>query len=190
MKRSGFTLIELSIVLIIIGLIIGGVMKGKDLIASAEQKKVYNTWLKQWQVLANEYQDRTGAVLGDGTANGGNQGSEDGIVDRVQIAGMPNVVTAIENVGLTKVDGLNNGISQQLKGKLKSSTVSMQLWNSPEGNSFFIQNMPIDMAVAFDKMMDGKADPLDGNFRRYNSTATTWPAVNSGNGLVTVYILQ
>ena len=33
---SGFTLIELSIVLVIIGLIVGGILTGKDLIDSAQ----------------------------------------------------------------------------------------------------------------------------------------------------------
>ncbi len=35
-NHHGFTLIELSIVLVIIGLIIGGVLVGKDLIKAAE----------------------------------------------------------------------------------------------------------------------------------------------------------
>ena len=34
--RQGFTLLELSIVLVIIGLVIGGITVGKDLIRSAE----------------------------------------------------------------------------------------------------------------------------------------------------------
>ena len=41
----GFTLIEMAIVLIIIGIIIGAVIKGKDLIRSAEQKKIYTKYL-------------------------------------------------------------------------------------------------------------------------------------------------
>jgi prepilin-type N-terminal cleavage/methylation domain-containing protein len=40
--NSGFTLIELSIVLVIIGLIIGGVMVGRDLIRTAELRKLYS----------------------------------------------------------------------------------------------------------------------------------------------------
>ena len=35
-KKQGFTLIELSIVLVIIGLIVGGVLVGQDLIKGAE----------------------------------------------------------------------------------------------------------------------------------------------------------
>lgn len=39
---SGFTLIELSIVLVIIGLLVGGVLVGRDLIKAAEVRKVAN----------------------------------------------------------------------------------------------------------------------------------------------------
>ncbi|MBF0394722.1 MAG: type II secretion system protein, partial [Alphaproteobacteria bacterium] len=37
-KQAGFTLIELSIVLVLIGLIIGGVLKGQELIRSTRLK--------------------------------------------------------------------------------------------------------------------------------------------------------
>jgi len=39
-KRAGFTLLELSIVLVIIGLVVGGVLVGNDLIKSAKLQKV------------------------------------------------------------------------------------------------------------------------------------------------------
>jgi prepilin-type N-terminal cleavage/methylation domain-containing protein len=61
---EGFTLIELSIVLIIIGLLLGAIVKGKDLIKSAELKKFYNSFIQQWELVYNNYYDRTGKVLG------------------------------------------------------------------------------------------------------------------------------
>jgi hypothetical protein len=51
-------------VLIIIGLLLAAVVKGKDLIRSAELKKFYNGFIKQWELTFNNYYDRTGKVLG------------------------------------------------------------------------------------------------------------------------------
>ncbi|HIC87400.1 MAG TPA: prepilin-type N-terminal cleavage/methylation domain-containing protein [Aquificae bacterium] len=62
--RIGFSLIELSIVLIIIGLLMAAVMKGRDLIRSAEMKKFYNTFIKAWELAYTQYYDRTGMPLG------------------------------------------------------------------------------------------------------------------------------
>ncbi len=41
-SQKGFTLVEMAIVLIIIGIIIGAIVKGKDVIKSGEQKKLYS----------------------------------------------------------------------------------------------------------------------------------------------------
>jgi len=41
-KQSGFTLVELAIVMIIIGLLIGGVLKGQQLIQNAKTTAVIN----------------------------------------------------------------------------------------------------------------------------------------------------
>lgn len=63
-KQTGFTLIELAIVLVIIGLLLGGVLRGQELINSARVKSLI-TELKNTQVYIYGYQDRFRAVPGD-----------------------------------------------------------------------------------------------------------------------------
>jgi len=40
-KQSGFTLVEIAIVLVIVGLLLGGVLKGQELITSGKAKALY-----------------------------------------------------------------------------------------------------------------------------------------------------
>jgi len=66
MKRnqSGFTLIEIAIVLVIIGLLLGGVLKGQELINSARVKNLA-TDFKNIPVFIYGYQDKYRALPGD-----------------------------------------------------------------------------------------------------------------------------
>lgn len=66
MKRnqSGFTLIEIAIVLVIIGLLLGGVMKGQELINSAKVKNLA-TDFRNIPVFIYGYQDKFRALPGD-----------------------------------------------------------------------------------------------------------------------------
>ncbi|MBI4843800.1 MAG: prepilin-type N-terminal cleavage/methylation domain-containing protein [Nitrospirae bacterium] len=68
-EEKGFTLIELAIVLVIIGIIIGAVLKGQDLIESARIKRFDNT-LREWETSVWTYVDRKGIFPDDSDANG------------------------------------------------------------------------------------------------------------------------
>lgn len=63
-KQSGFTLIEIAIVLVIIGLLLGGVLKGQELINSAKVKNLA-TDFKNIPVYVYGYQDKFKALPGD-----------------------------------------------------------------------------------------------------------------------------
>ncbi len=63
-KQSGFTLIEIAIVLVIIGLLLGGVLKGQELINSAKVKNLA-TDFKNIPVYIYGYQDKFRALPGD-----------------------------------------------------------------------------------------------------------------------------
>jgi prepilin-type N-terminal cleavage/methylation domain-containing protein len=63
-KQAGFTLIELAIVLVIIGLLLGGVLRGQELINSARVKSLTRDF-QNTQVYLYGYQDRFRSIPGD-----------------------------------------------------------------------------------------------------------------------------
>lgn len=66
-NQKGFTLIELAIVLVIIGLLLGGVLKGQELINSAKVKNLANDF-RNVPVYIYGYQDKFKAMPGDDLA--------------------------------------------------------------------------------------------------------------------------
>lgn len=66
-KQAGFTLVEIAIVLVIIGLLLGGVLKGQELINSAKVKNLAQDF-RGISAAIYAYQDRFRASPGDDPA--------------------------------------------------------------------------------------------------------------------------
>lgn len=64
-SQKGFTLVELSIVMAVIGLIIGAIAVAKDVQRNAEYTKISNKFLTQWKMAYDQHYQRTGTVVGD-----------------------------------------------------------------------------------------------------------------------------
>ena len=94
MKRnqSGFTLIEIAIVLVIIGLLLGGVLKGQELINSAKVKNLAADF-KNVPLYIYGYQDRFRALPGD-DAN-----------SLIHVSGVPAATPVAANVGNGLIEG-------------------------------------------------------------------------------------
>ena len=65
--QKGFTLVEIAIVLVIIGLLLGGVLKGQELINSAKVKNIANDF-RSIPTFIYAYQDKFRALPGDDRA--------------------------------------------------------------------------------------------------------------------------
>jgi prepilin-type N-terminal cleavage/methylation domain-containing protein len=64
MRNKGFTLLELSIVLVMIGIIVGGILAGREIIRAAELNSIA-THMTKYQTAYNQYKDKYKAVPGD-----------------------------------------------------------------------------------------------------------------------------
>lgn len=81
LSRKGFTLVELSIVLVIIGLLIGGILIGQSLIDSAKLVKLVKT-IEQYEIAATTFKSKFRAIPGDTNKlapNGNNDGQIHGV---------------------------------------------------------------------------------------------------------------
>ncbi len=196
--EKGFTLIEMAIVLVIIGLILGAVLKGKDLIETAKINKVYVQYVQGWELSVENYLDRTGAVLGDGIANGGTKTTTDGHFDNVNLSGTT-VERRLKAVGLdAPITNTGNPGTYSIDGKYSRQTVTASLYyrysnaDGQDNNTLYITNMPTDVAIALDTIIDGTANDRKGLFRRYPDTGNgNWPDASGTTKTVSVmYIIK
>jgi prepilin-type N-terminal cleavage/methylation domain-containing protein len=95
--KSGFTLVELSIVLVVIGLIIGGVLVGRDLIRAAEIRSVISD-VERFTTAAKTFRAKFNCLPGDcadASAQGlGADGNGNGSIDEGWCASTPDTSTA------------------------------------------------------------------------------------------------
>jgi prepilin-type N-terminal cleavage/methylation domain-containing protein len=110
-QQQGFTLVEIAIVLVIIGLLLGGVLKGQEIITNAKVKNLENS-VDGLAAAIYSYQDRYRAYPGDdnkadrfpGLATSQN-GNGDGI-----IAGTFNTVAATQESSKLWLHLRNSGL--------------------------------------------------------------------------------
>jgi prepilin-type N-terminal cleavage/methylation domain-containing protein len=90
-RQSGFTLIEIAIVLVIIGLLLGGVLKGQEMITSAKVrnladqgsavKAAFFAFQDRYRALPGDYINASNNIQGVTGGAGGGNGDGNGLVN-------------------------------------------------------------------------------------------------------------
>ena len=195
-NNKGFTLIEMAIVLIIIGIIIGAVVKGKDLIRGGQQKKIYSKFLNEWRMAYMNFYDRTGRILGDtdgdgeadtNPANRGNAPSDGGREALVSGDGAKNPPSyyGLKQIGLTPPTTNTNSAWKyrytDSEGKSHELIVAYDFDTADKYNYMVIDSIPNELCMAIDTMVDGQADGTHGDFIGNSTKGIAWAGTPSNS---------
>ena len=185
-KQSGFTLVEIAIVLVIIGLLLGGVLKGQEMVNNAKIKNLNNDM--NGVVAAHQaYRERYGAMPGDdlgattaargwvGSAAGGG----DGLIGTINGWTACAAVTANEeclawrhlrHAGFIGGDLNNAAPSNAYGGLMRVQQFDNAFTGHPAGLSVCATNVPAKGASGLDILVDDGSS-VTGSMRGVANTA-------------------
>jgi prepilin-type N-terminal cleavage/methylation domain-containing protein len=193
-RQSGFTLIEIAIVLVIIGLLLGGILKGQELITQGRIRNVANDFQSMTAAI-NLYQDRYRALPGDDAGAAARwtitaPTPSSGIVGDGLIAGNYNTTTAADE---SRQFWLHLRRAGLVGGAVDDNTTPPNAASGITGvqNSAFSipgivicsNNLPAKIAQAVDTQFDDGV-ATTGTVRAGTSTTTTTPAAYVDDGTV------
>jgi prepilin-type N-terminal cleavage/methylation domain-containing protein len=205
--QKGFTLVEIAIVLVIIGLLLGGILKGQEMIQQAKIKNVIADF-SGISAAYHGYVDRYKKLPGDdpcagGTVTVGNCGTTTGRWTGAtagngngQVAGKYNSSTATDESRLwwdhLRRAGFVSGTGDQqpfnaLTGQIGVQTGDAQATIGAALGGFVSliicsANLPDKIAIAVDTQMDDGV-PNSGNVRAVLHTGGPNPDIGGGSGL-------
>lgn len=169
LRNNGYTLIEIAIVIVIIGLLVGGVIKGASLVEGAKVSNAItlaqdlsvavNTFKQQYHMLPGDMSITTEIpnVRAECMKGGSNAGNHDGLINATESRCVPEVLF---QAGLAKVDQEGGwAVFKSYYGSVKVIATSL----SNVGSSQFapsvthvveFANLPCDVVQEMDRKMD------------------------------------
>lgn len=191
---QGFTIVEMSVVLVVIALIIGAVSVGRDVYRSAVAERIGSEFVQGWMIAYDRYVQQSGAVPGD------NPAAPTGRINGAKSAGGAelcdgNSDPALRNAMLTRGISLPQGRAEGMESRyvyqdsngnpqeLQVCFDTVNNWAEPEAgggyrgrmrNVMVLKNLTPELAQQLDARIDGRVDARFGRLRestQYSNTA-------------------
>mgnify|MGYP003123119180 CR=1 FL=1 len=177
-RQRGFTLLEMSMALIVVALIIGAVTLGGNLQRNTTYQHMATSFVRGWQLAYLSHVDRVGVAPGDNqtTPTGKVNGADDSELCNLDLR------NAMYAAGVTMPQGRSEGFETHYgyldsNGNPQDVSVCFEnvAWSVPGSsadnyvvqrkNVMVLRGLTPDLARMLDNLVDGNADARFGSFR-------------------------
>ncbi len=157
-SNKGFTLVELAIVLVIIGIILGAVLKGQELINNAKMKRAYNQY-REVLAAVYTYYDKYGKYPGDDPNAStrwpsATSGDNNGLIDELTLGCTNETTESCQAWYHMRLANILTGSGAQAPSNVYGGSIGIGTLQGLPGMWIGFDNVPGDVCASLDQQYD------------------------------------